>query len=94
MLEMLLDKAADSGFIRFFLRIGNGLSTPNSSPCAQYLFYLYYLILGADISVPINCFGNMEPQMNADKRRCKIPLRRMTPASKGAPAFSYLWALR
>jgi hypothetical protein len=31
--------------------------------------------------------------MDADTRRCEIHLRRMTPASKGTPAVSYLWAL-
>jgi len=34
----------------------------------KYLFYQHYLIIGADIFVSINCFGNMEPQMNADAK--------------------------
>jgi len=50
--------------------------------CAQYLYYLHYLIIGADISASMNCFGNMELQMNANTRRCEIPLRRMNPAQK------------
>jgi len=31
--------------------------------------------------------------MDADTCKWQIHLRRMTPASKGAPAVSYLWAL-
>ncbi|KPQ42679.1 MAG: hypothetical protein MPEBLZ_02766, partial [Candidatus Methanoperedens nitroreducens] len=38
---------------------------------------LYYLIIGADISASMNGFENLEPQMDADKRRCEIHLRRM-----------------
>jgi hypothetical protein len=56
----------------------------------KYLFYLHYLIMGAVISASLNCFRNKEPQMDADTRRCEIHLRRMTPASKGTPAVSYL----
>jgi len=56
----------------------------------KYLFYTKYLILGAAISASINCFGNKEPQMNADKRRCEIQLRRMNTAPKGAPALRAL----
>jgi hypothetical protein len=53
----------------------------------KHLFYLFYLILSAVISASMNCFENKEPQMNADKRRCEIPLRRMNPTSKNAPAL-------
>jgi hypothetical protein len=56
----------------------------------KHLFHSYYLIFGADISASMNCFGNIKPQMDADKRRCEIPLQRMTPAPKGAPAFRSL----
>jgi hypothetical protein len=60
----------------------------------KHLYYLLYLIIGADISVSINCIENTEPQMNADTRRWKIPFRRMNPESKGAPALRSLRALR
>jgi hypothetical protein len=59
----------------------------------KHLFYQLYLIQGADISASMDCFRNIKPQMDADKRRCESHLRRMTPASKSTPAFSYLWAL-
>jgi len=59
----------------------------------KHLLYLLYLILDAAISASMNCVGKTKQQMNAEKRRCEIHLRRMTPASKSAPAVRSLHAL-
>jgi hypothetical protein len=72
-------------FIVFALKI-------NYTFFGKHLFYSHYLIIGAVISTSMNRFGNKEPQMNADIHKCEIHLRRMTPASKDAPAFRFLRA--
>ncbi|MFA4957048.1 MAG: hypothetical protein WC556_08780 [Candidatus Methanoperedens sp.] len=53
----------------------------------KHLFYLYYLILGAVISASMNCFGNKEPQMDADKRICKIHFVAHEYSLKKRPSF-------
>jgi hypothetical protein len=74
------------------LFVGFALKT-SKSYFDKHLLNLLYLIMGAAISAYMNCVGKTKPQMDADTRRCDIQLRRMTPATKGAPAVSYLWAL-